>query len=129
MPKTKGAEAGPKTTTTTPPAVPKPPKPPKPTKYDDRVRAAAKAVRAALPDNAKAPGPKQVAAVVKALGDDQPAARAGISKAKLKAWAAKGERPEDYAKLRELAGQVGDPWATGRKLAAILVALEEAGAS
>jgi hypothetical protein len=98
----------------------------KPT-YPDEVRAAAKAVRDALPDNAKAPGPKQVAAVVKALGDDRPAARAGISKAKLKAWAATGERPDDYAKLRPLAKAVGDPWATGRRLAAILVALESAG--
>jgi len=92
--------------------------------YPPEVTAAAKAVRAALPANAKAPGLKQVAAVAKALGDDRPAARAGISAAKLKAWAAKGERPKEYANMRPLAREVGDPFATARRLAAILVALE-----
>lgn len=99
---------------------------PKPTKsqYSEEVRAAAKEVRAVLGPKVKPPGAKQVAAVVKALGDRTPADAAGLSMAQLKKWAGEGERPEDYAKLRELAGQVGDPWATGRKLAAILVAVE-----
>lgn len=93
-------------------------------KYSDEVRAASKEVRAVLGPKVKWPGAKQVAAVVKAMGDRSPADAAGLSMAKLKKWASEGERPEDFAKLRELAGQVGDPWATGRKLAGILVAVE-----
>ena len=96
----------------------------KKSKYSEEVRAASKEVRAVLGPKVKPPGAKQVAAVVEALGDRAPADAAGLSMAKLKKWAGDGERPEDFAKLRELAGQVGDPWATGRKLAGILVAIE-----
>jgi hypothetical protein len=96
----------------------------KKSKYSEEVRAASKEVRAVLGPKVKPPGAKQVAAVVEALGDRAPAEAAGLSAAKLKKWAGEGERPEDFAKLRELAGQVGDPWATGRKLAGILVAIE-----
>jgi hypothetical protein len=113
------------------PAAAKRPKPrpkakpkPKASPYTDEVREVAKATRATLGEKVKAPGAKQVAAVVKALGDRDPAKAAGVSSARLRKWAAEGERPKDFANLRELAGQVGDPWATGRKLAAILVSIE-----
>jgi hypothetical protein len=96
----------------------------KKSKYSEEVRAASKEVRAVLGPKVKPPGAKQVAAVVEALGDRTPADAAGLSMAKIKKWAKDGERPEDFAKLRELAGQVGDPWATGRKLAGILAAVE-----
>lgn len=96
----------------------------KKSKYSEEVRAASKEVRAILGPKVKPPGAKQVAAVVKAMGDRAPADAAGLSMAKLRKWAKDGERPEDFAKLRELAGQVGDPWATGRKLAGILAAVE-----
>jgi hypothetical protein len=112
-----------------PKAEPKAPagaKKPKQSPYTAEVREVAKAVRATLGEKVKAPGAKQVAAVVKALGDRDPAKAAGVSSARLRKWAAEGERPEDFANLRELAGQVGDPWATGRKLAAILVSIESA---
>lgn len=93
-------------------------------KYPEEVREVAKEVRDLLGEKVKAPGAKQVAAVLKALGDRGPAEAAGISSARLRKWAKDGERPDDYAKLRDLAGAVGDPWATGRKLAAILAAAE-----
>jgi len=107
-----------------PAAKPKPRKPKAKSKYSDEVRAASKEVRAVLGPKVKPPGAKQVAAVVKALGDRAPADAAGLSMAKLRKWAKDGERPEDFATLRELAAAVGDPWATGRKLAGILVAVE-----
>ena len=101
------------------------PKPkPKASPYTAEVREVAKAVRATLGEKVKAPSAKQYAAVVEALGDRDPAKAAGVSSARLRKWAAEGERAKDFANLRELAGQVGDPWATGRKLAAILVSIE-----
>ncbi|HEX3733780.1 MAG TPA: hypothetical protein VHU86_01375 [Solirubrobacterales bacterium] len=100
------------------------PKAPPKSKYTDEVREVARATRETLGEKVKAPGAKQVAAVVKVLGDRVPAEVAGISSARLRKWAVEAERPEEYAKLRELASQVGDPWATGRKLAAILVSVE-----
>jgi hypothetical protein len=91
--------------------------------YSEEVRAVAKGVRDLLGPKVAAPGAKQVAAVVAALGDETPAKAAGLSKAKLKAWAG-GDRPDDWQGIRDLSKRVGDPWATGRKLAAILVVIE-----
>lgn len=93
-------------------------------KYSDEVRAVAKATRELLGPKVKAPGAKQVKAVIAALGDEDPAKAAGLSMTKIKTWATKGDRPDDYKAMREFAEKVGDVWATGRKLAAILVSVE-----
>ena len=92
-------------------------------KYSEEVRTVARATRELLGPAVKAPGPKQVAAVVSALGDKSPAKAAGLSLPKLKAWAG-GERPDDYRQMGDLTKKVGDTWASGRKLAAILVSIE-----
>jgi hypothetical protein len=102
----------------------KPGRPKKKSPYPEEIRAAAKAVRAMLPENAKSPGPLQVQRTVKALAGRDPVEASGIAKGELGAWAVGGERPADFAKLQELAKEVGDPFATSRKLAAILTALD-----
>jgi hypothetical protein len=100
-------------------------KPAAKSKYSPEVRAVSKEVRAVLGPKVKPPGAKQAAAVMEAVGGRDPADAAGIPMSRLRKWAREGQRPEDYAKLRELAAKVGDPWATGRKLAGILVAVVE----
>ena len=100
------------------------PKPKAKSTYSEEVRAASKEVRAVLGPKVKWPGASSRRGREGAGRDQPPADAAGLSMAKLRKWASEAERPEDYAKLRELAGQVGDPWATGRKLAGILVAIE-----
>lgn len=94
-------------------------------KYPKEVTAVAKATRQSLPEGARAPGAKQVAAVIAALGDRGAAEAAGISVAKLRKWARDGERPDDYKELRPFAHQVDDPWAVSRRLAVILVGVED----
>lgn len=91
--------------------------------YSEEVRAIAKETRELLGPKVKSPGPKQVRAVITALGDEAPAKAAGLSMAKIKAWA-NGKRPDDYKAMGELTKKVGDTWASGRKLAAILVCVE-----
>lgn len=93
-------------------------------KYSAEVRDAAKAVREILGPNAGAPGPKQVKRVVTVLKGEDAIKASGVSKRALKAYAEKKERPDDVKQLQELASKVKDPWATGRRLAAILVALD-----
>lgn len=94
-------------------------------KYNAEVRDAAKRVREILGPNAGAPGPKQVKRVATVLKDRGPVEASGIGAKALKAYAEKKEKPKDAGKLQELAREVKDPWATGRRLAAILVALHE----
>ena len=85
----------------------------------------AKATRAALPEGARSPGAAQVAAVMAVVGDLKVAEAAGIPLAKLKRWAVDGDRPEEYKALRDLADKVGDPWVTSRRLAMVLVGIED----
>jgi hypothetical protein len=93
--------------------------------YDPAVTSVAKATRESLPEGARAPGAKQVQAVIAAVGKESVADAAGISLAKLRRWAVDGERPEEYANLRGLAKAVEDPWAVSRRLAMVLVGLDE----
>jgi hypothetical protein len=93
--------------------------------YPPEVTAVAKATRAALPEGARSPGAAQVSAVMAVVGDLKAAEAAGISLAKLKKWAVDGERPDEYKSLRDLAEKVNDPWVTSRRLAMVLVGIED----
>jgi hypothetical protein len=94
-------------------------------KYDDEVRFAAKRAKELL-GGKHAPGPKQHLSVRKVIGDRDPAAYVGLSASALKKFAETGHLAKDKrGKLDELAARVGDPWARGRSLAAILTALVE----
>jgi hypothetical protein len=95
-------------------------------KYSAEVSAAAKQVREIIGPKSGAPGPKQVKRVATVLKDRDPVEASGISAKALKAYAEKKEKPKDTSELQALAREVKDPWATGRRLAAILVALKEA---
>jgi hypothetical protein len=94
-------------------------------KYPTEIRDAAKRVREILGPKAGAPGPKQVKRVATVLKGEDAIKASGVSKRALKAYAEKKERPDEVKQLQELATKVKDPWATGRRLAAILVALDE----
>ena len=98
---------------------------PKKNSYPPEVTAVAKATRASLPEGARAPGAAQVQAVMNVVGDRKVAEAAGIPLTKLKKWAVDGERPEEYKALRDLADKVGDPWVTSRRLAMVLVGIED----
>lgn len=101
----------------------KPPR--KPSPYDDGIRIAAKRVREIL-DGKGAPGAKQILAVRKALGKKSAAEATGISATALKKYATKKQLTDANVKaLREFAQQFGDPFCAGRRLAVILVALDE----
>jgi hypothetical protein len=115
--KGKGGKPG---KTVKPKAAPKPE-----SKYPEEVRAVAKFTREALPEGARSPGAKQVAAVVSAVGERPIAEAAQLSMAKIRGWALKGERPEDYAALRTLTAEVDDAWAVSKRLCVILVGLDD----
>jgi hypothetical protein len=115
---------------------PKAPKTPKPkaakadkskpkSKYPPAVTAVAKATRASLPEGARSPGAAQVQAVMNVVGDRKVADAAGIPLTKLKKWAVDGEKPDEYKALRDLADKVNDPWVTSRRLAMVLVGIED----
>ena len=93
--------------------------------YPEDVTAVAKATRAALPEGARSPGAAQVARVMDVVGGRKVADVAGISLAKLTKWAKDGERPEDYRNMHDLTKEVEDPWVTSRRLAMVLVGIED----
>lgn len=99
-------------------------------KYSEEVRDAARIVRE-VTQGKGSPGAKQIAAVEKALDGKDPVEASGLGPRKLAEWAkgkwapGRGKHPE---KLTALAAKVNDPWASGRRLAAILHALAEVAA-